>query len=245
MVAAIEMKVKDGQVKAYLAKPEGGQDAPGVVLAPAIAGVNEYVLQTADRLAAAGYATLLVDYYAREGAAPDISSPQKIGEAVAALSDPRSLSDIAYAADHLRAESGVNADRIGSFGFCIGGMYAYLAGCEGIGLKACVDYYGAIQYSETSETKPASPLDRAGELDAPLLCHFGDFDRLISASDRDAFAAALQENQKPYEMFVYHGAPHAFDEDFRAPVYRPAASADAWRRSLAFLDWNLKNRSVR
>ncbi|MEO1658950.1 MAG: dienelactone hydrolase family protein [Pseudomonadota bacterium] len=244
MADTIEFDAGKETLKAYIAYA-ADPSAPGVVMAPAIAGVNPYVLGTADRLAEAGFTTLLVDYYSREGQAPDVSSPQKIGEAVSGLSDPRTLSDIKYAAEYLRRDDRVNEDSIGSFGFCIGGMYAYLAACEDAGLSAAVDYYGAIQYTSTSDNKPISPLDRAEHLSAPLLAHFGDFDRLISADDIAAFRGALQEHQKPYEMFVYGGAPHAFDEDFRPAVYRPAASQEAWQRTITFLDWHLKHQSSR
>lgn len=240
-----EFQAGEDVLGAFYSAPAGDGPAPGVILASAIAGINDYVKRAADRLAAAGFATLLIDYYSREGAAPDVSTPQKIGEAVAGLSDPRTLSDINFAIEHLRNLDGVDAENIATLGFCIGGMYAYLAACDENGLKAAVDYYGLIRYSDTNVNKPVSPLDKAADLKAPLLAHFGDFDRLISASDIEDFKRALQENQKPYEMYVYGGAPHAFDEDFRAPVYRPVASAEAWRRSINFLDWHLKRRAPR
>jgi dienelactone hydrolase len=210
--------------------------APAVLLFPAIAGVNDYVIRVGRRLAEAGYAALVLDYFSREGQAPDVSTPDKINAAVEALPDGRVLSDARAAVTFLRGRDDVDPRRIAALGFCIGGTYAYLAAGEIDGLTASVDYYGSIRYAATSANKPFSPLDRASALRAPLLGHFGSADRLISADDIAAFDQALRSHGKNYELFVYTGAPHAFDEDFR-PVYRPVAAAEAWRRTLTFLDW--------
>ncbi len=216
-----------------------GLPAPAILLFPAIAGVNDYVLRVGARLAAAGYSTLVLDYFAREGRAPDVSTPEKIGVAVESLPDGRVLSDARAAIGALRDRPDVDARRIASLGFCIGGTYSFLAACESDDLAAAVDYYGSIRYAETSANKPVSPLDRTGELRAPLLAHFGSTDRLISAGDISAFEHALGSTGRNYELFIYRGAPHAFDEDFRS-VYRPVAAAQAWQRTLTFLNWHCR-----
>lgn len=231
----------DGESLAFgAAVPDGKGPFPAVVLLPAIAGVNAYIERTAERLRGLGCFVAVVDYYAREGAAPDVSTPEKIGAAVAGLSDPLVLREVGATVEALRTRDDVLPDAIATFGFCIGGLYAYLSACEHDGIAAAVDYYGTLVYGTTTANKPVSPLDRAAELKAPLLAHFGDFDRLISAVDIAAFGEALRTHQKHHEIFVYGGAPHAFDEDFRPPVFRPAAAQEAWRRSVAFLDWHLR-----
>jgi carboxymethylenebutenolidase len=85
-----------------------------------------------------------------------------------------------------------------------------------------------------------SPLDRARAIQAPLLAHFGTFDRLIPAADIEALETELKRATNQYELFTYNGAPHAFDEDFRPAAYRPVASELAWKRTVTFLDWHLK-----
>ena len=217
----------------------GAWPSPAVLLFPAIAGVNDYIRRVGTRLAAAGYSTQILDYYAREGSAPDVSTPEKIGTAVQSLPDMRVLSDAKAAIGALRNRPDVDADRVATLGFCIGGTYAYLTACEADGIAAAVDYYGSIRYAATSTNKPVSPLDRARQLRAPLLGHFGSADRLISLEDISAFDDALRSHGRSYELFVYRGAPHAFDEDFR-PVYRPVAAAEAWQRPLTFLNWHCR-----
>ena len=235
-MAEIEFVTGGERLRCEFFPAAGGQRAPAVLLFPAIAGVNDYIKRVAGRLTAAGYSALVLDYYAREGRAPDVSTPEKIGAAVEALPDTRVLSDARAAIGALRRRPDVDARRIATLGFCIGGTYSALIACEADGIVAAVDYYGSIRYAATSMNKPVSPLDRAVELRAPLLAHFGSVDRLISLEDISAFEEALRSHGRHYELFLYRGAPHAFDEDFR-PAYRPVAAAEAWQRTLTFLNW--------
>lgn len=210
--------------------------APAVFLFPAVFGVNSHMSAVAGRLHEQGYGVLIFDYYARSGVVPDTSTPEKIGAAVTALSHQQVLSDAADALGALRAASRAAGLRIGTLGFCVGGTYAMLAACEDSGLSASVNYYGAVRQPENA----LAPLDKVGFLQAPLLAHFGTADRLISSTDIDRLETALQGAGRSYELFRYRGAPHAFDEDHRAPVFRPVAAQLAWRRTLTFLDWHLR-----
>ncbi|MEM7674968.1 MAG: dienelactone hydrolase family protein [Myxococcota bacterium] len=222
----------------YEATPEKPSKS-AIILLPAIAGINDYIKTRAMNLAEEGIHVFLLDYYSREEQAPDCSTPEAIGKAVAGLPDPRVLSDIQAIEKELHANSQIDNDKIGIMGFCIGGMYAFLAACESSGFACAISYYGSLIYDQKSENKPFAPMDRIEDLRAPVLTHFGTFDRLISEQQMDDFEAALRQAQKLYECFRYRGAPHAFDEFFRAPVYRPTASANAWRNTLTFLHWHL------
>lgn len=216
-----------------------------MILLPAISGFNSYVNGVAERLVSSGYVTFVIDYYIAEGRAPDTSNPQAIGIAVANLSDTAVVGGIGTAIDLLANDARVDADHIGTVGLCIGGSFAILAGAADDRLKAAVVYYGGLRYDDITDNKPVAPLDRAGDLRCPLIAHYGTFDRLVSAEDVATLEGNLQKAARPYELYLYRGAPHAFDEDHRAVVYRPAASALAWTRSLAFLNWHLRGQAGR
>lgn len=224
----------------HLALPSEAGPASAVVVMPAIAGINDYVLGVARELSQSGHIALVVDTFSREGRAPDVSDPARIAAAVAAMPDPRAAGDALAAARYLQTHSRVAADAIGILGFCIGGTHALLAACDASPFRAAVNFYGLMHYAETSANKPASPIDRVPTLGCPLLNHNGDADRLISRSDILAFGAELDRAGKLHESFIYSGAPHAFHEHHRPQVYRPVAAYEAWQRTLRFLGWYLR-----
>ncbi len=69
---------------------------------------------------------------------------------------------------------------------------------------------------------------------APLMLHYGALDERINAGIAD-FEAALKANSKVYELFVYEGANHAFNNDSNAARYGKDAADLAWSRSVAFM----------
>lgn len=216
---------------------DGGGQRPAVLLTTAIAGVNDYVLRQADRLAEDGYACAVLDYYARDGGrAPDLSSPEKIMAAVGALSDERVLDDMAAAVSWLNEQGGT--DRVGALGFCIGGAYALLAASRIEGLRCAVTFYGMLRYAKPSDNKPLSPIDTAENVGCPFLGHFGEADHLVAVEDARELAARLRG--KPAEVYTYPGAGHAFHEDFRPEVYRPVAATTAWSRTQEYLNYYLR-----
>ena len=210
--------------------------SPAVVLLPAIAGVNDYIRARAARLAGEGYVVQVLDYFAAAGGPPDVSTPEKIGQAVAGLSDVQVMQSLRDALEALRQRPAVDPARVAVLGYCIGGTYAMLAGCQIEGLAAVVNYYGSVRYGALSDNKPVSPHTQLAGLRAPMIAHYGGADRFVPAADVDALEQALNDAGRPFELFRYAGAPHAFDEDFRA-AYRPVAAREAWDRSLAFMNW--------
>jgi carboxymethylenebutenolidase len=141
------------------------------------------VKRVAARLSASGFAVAILDYFAREGRCPDISTPAAIDVAVNLLPDDRVIADARGLIGALREHQAIDPERIGSLGFCIGGMYSLMLSAEAPNLSASVDYYGSVRFAKTSDREPVSPLDRARDIQAPFLAHFGTFDRLISAED--------------------------------------------------------------
>lgn len=207
----------------------------GIVILPAVAGMNGYIEGVVRRLAESGWQTEVVDYYDGAGA-PDLSSPQRILEVVARVDDTRVLRKTQDAVERLQAR-GVAA--VGALGYCIGGGYALLAGCGVRGLSAVANYYGGLRYAQRTDFKPAAPLDQAPNLGVPMIAHYGNADRFVPSADVDALEASLDRSGRTFELFRYAGAPHAFDEDFR-PAFRPVASREAWERTTTFLDWYVR-----
>ena len=224
----------------FLALPEGGP-SPGVVMIHDVWGLSAHTRDYATRLANEGFAVLAIDLYRR--ARPDVIADP--GEWMRNLSDPQVLADLGAGARFLATRPEANG-RVGVLGFCMGGMYALMAGCADLGFSASVPFYGLLSHAHgilhdpaglDPEKKPHTPLAMAAELRCPMLAFFGDQDSFIPHSDVRALERELARSRagSGAEIVVVPGAGHAFMNDTRPDAYRPEAAAMAWRRTLAFL----------
>lgn len=241
-VAPVAFEADGEPCGGYVARPSTDAPAPAVVLLSAIAGINDYIQRVAHALAATGYVCYALDYYPREGRAPELGSPAAVIDAVAALPDPRVRHDLGATIRYLREQPYVAEESVGVLGFCIGGSYALFAGADHPDLGCVVDFYGQLRYPEQTANKPESVLDVAPEVACPALAHYGDRDHIVPSSDVADLRVALAD--KPAEVYLYPGAGHAFHEDFRPAVYRPVAANESWRRSVAYLDWYLRREQL-
>ena len=76
------------------------------------------------------------------------------------------------------------------------------------------------------------------KISAALLLHYAGLDQRINAGIAE-YEAALKANNKPYEVYMYQGANHAFNNDTNAARYDKAAAELAWGRTVAFLKKHL------
>ena len=222
------------RLRGYFAAPAAGTPAPGLVLVPDVRGLYDHFRDVARRYACEGLATLAVDLYSREGA-PELGDLDSVFRWMRALPDRRILADLGAAARWLRGHERVSGRSVGITGFCMGGQYALMASCVHASFDACVSWYGMLRYAEKDAGRPADPLDLAPQLQCPLLAMFGAEDTLIPQTDVDALRSVLARAGKQFEIEVYRGAGHAFFNDARPEMYRAAAAAPAWARSVDFL----------
>jgi carboxymethylenebutenolidase len=216
--------VEYGDSRGYLARPAGEARA-GLIVIHEWWGLNDNIREMSNRLAAQGYLALAVDLYEGEVAA-DAGRARELMSA--AMDDSDRVDEHLHAAFRwLREEGGV--ERIGSIGWCLGGALslrtAIMLPEE---LDAAVIYYGRLV------TEPA----RLAPLMMPILGIFGGQDRGIPIESVLEFEAALEALGKTAEIVVYEDADHAFANP-SGTRYDPDAAADAWRRTLEFLDEHL------
>ncbi|NRF95708.1 dienelactone hydrolase family protein [Paenibacillus frigoriresistens] len=111
--------------------------------------------------------------------------------------------------------------RIGSVGFCLGGMLSALVASRDPNLNAAVVFYGT----------PISR-DRLGSIACPVLGHYGELDLAITDKVPE-FEEAMKELGNSIEVHIYPQTPHAFFNDGRAS-YRSKAAREAFARTLSF-----------
>jgi carboxymethylenebutenolidase len=220
----------------YLAAPDGG--GPGVVVLHDVWGISEHYRHIARRLASEGFVALSVDLYRKLGGVT-IQDP---GRWMRNLSDADMLATIESAAQYLHVHPAVGARGVAVIGFCMGGMYALLAGASIRGLAAVAPFYGILSHQHgllydpaglDPRKKPREPFDAALDVTCPVLGFFGAEDPYVPLADIQELERRL--TRPAQEVRVYDGAGHAFMNDTRPEMYRPEAAADAWARLVAFL----------
>lgn len=221
----------------FLAPGTGGPH-PGIVLVPDVRGIYAHFHDVARRIAARGFAVLVLDLYAREGA-PELGSMDAVFRFMRALPDARVLADIQAAIDWLAARPETQGRKVGITGFCMGGKYTVLAACRCRGLSAAVAWYGMLRVGEIDANNPEHPLDAIPELACPLLGLFGKEDPIVPLAEVEELERRAVGRKHEVEVVVYPGAGHAFANDSRPEAYRAEAAADGWSRAWSFLGRHL------
>lgn len=139
--------------------------------------------------------------------------------------------DVGAAVSHLRSPEGGSCRAVFTVGFCFGGRHSWLAAAAGHRLAGSIGFYGR---PGTGNDGSAGPAQRAREIAAPILGLMGGEDPGIPAWAVADFERALAAAGVEHEIVTYEGAPHSFF-DRRQEAFAEA-SADAWRRVLAFIE---------
>jgi len=213
-------------VNGYLAEPAKPGRYPGLVVIHEWWGLNDWVKEQADKLAAQGYVALAVDLYRGKVA----TDPMEAHELMRGLPDDRAVRDMNAAFDYLSARQDVSRDHIGSIGWCMGGGLSLQFAIHQPRLAACVVNYGAL---------PTDP-NELQQIGAPVLGNFGADDLGITPDDVAAFKKAMESIGRRVDVKIYPGAGHAFENPNNKSGYRPEAAADAWARTIAFLNKTLR-----
>ncbi len=216
----------DETIAGYLALPESGGKHPALVVIHEWWGLNDWVKEQARKLAEQGYVALAVDLYRGQVA----YDPTLAYELSHGMPQDRALRDLKAAYDYLAARPDVLSAKIGSIGWCMGGGLSLQLAVNEPRLAACVVSYGSM------------PRDAADiqKIHAPVLGSFGAEDRDIPPSVVEAFEKAMEAANKSIDVKIYPGAGHAFENPNNKLGYKEGPATDAWNRTLAFLDHNLK-----
>jgi carboxymethylenebutenolidase len=199
-------------------------------------GLNDHIKDVTERIAAEGYVAIAPDLYYRES--PNVVGYDQLQAAIGLmqkLDAAKVLADLERVIAHVRAQNFVHGDRLGITGFCMGGTLAFLAACRiPTAIKAAVTFYGG----GIADDSPTAALNAVAELEAPILCLFGEQDPYIPLSQVRKIEDTLRASGKAFDVRVYAGADHGFFCDDRAS-YHPEAAQDAWARTKAWFGQHL------
>jgi carboxymethylenebutenolidase len=233
-----KVKVADGEMPAYFAKPANAQNAPVILVAMEIFGLHEYIKDVTRRLAKLGAFAVAPDYYFRKGV--DLTKITEIPQLMPLVNskpDAELIADLDATVAWAKSQGG-DTNRLGIMGFCRGGRTVWEYSASNPNLKAGVAFYGSLVDPEALKAIwPKSATDLAADMKAPVLGLYGEADQGIPMAQVEAMKAKLQAAGKKAEFKIYPGAPHGFHADYR-PSYRKEAADDAWSQLTAWFKAN-------
>jgi carboxymethylenebutenolidase len=213
------------EMRAYLARPAANKKYPAVIVIHENRGLVPHIQDVTRRMAKEGFLSLAPDALSPVGGTPeDVSN---VGELFQKLKPEETVKNFVAAVKYLKTQPN-STGKVGCTGFCWGGAMTNQVAVNAPDLNAAVPYYG----SQPSEEDVA-------KIKAPIMAHYGENDARIDAGI-PAFEAALKKYGKEYQIFIYPGAGHAFNNDTNPDRYNEAAAKLAWSRTIAFFKEKLK-----
>ena len=218
----------EGDVKAFLAKPKNIKNLGCVMVIHENRGLNPHTIDVTKRVAAEGFLAIGVDALSPFGGTPQ--DEDKARELIGKLDPEKNLQNYLNGLDYLRKHKDGNG-KVGCVGFCWGGAMANKLAVNDPKLQAAVAYYGSQAKAED-----------VSRIKASVMLHYGGLDERINAGI-PAYEAALKSNKIDYQLFIYEGVNHAFNNDTSPTRYNEAAAKLAWSRTIALFKAKLKKQS--
>lgn len=207
-------------LKGYLARPKTGDKLPTVLVIHENRGLNPHIKDVTRRFATEGFIALGLDYLSLMGGTPE--DEDKGRDMIGQLKQPDITAYSKAAVAYLKSRPDGNG-KVGAVGFCWGGGAVNNLAVAEPNLSAGVAYYGGQPKAED-----------VPKIHAAMMLHYGGLDERINAGI-PAYEAALKQAGKTYEIYIYEGANHAFNNDTNEARYDKTAADLAWSRTVAFL----------
>lgn len=205
-------------MRGYLTKPKDTSKKLGsVIVIHENRGLNPHIKDVARRVAKAGYLALAIDALSPFGGTP--ANEDDARALFAKLDSQTNINNFLKGLDYVRSRPESNG-KTGCVGFCWGGALANQLAVNSPELNAAVAYYG----------RQADAVD-VPKIKAALQLHYGGLDERVNAGI-PAYEEALKAAGTKYELYVYEGANHAFNNDTAPTRYSPEAAKLAWERTL-------------
>jgi dienelactone hydrolase len=219
-----------------------GDKQPAVILFPAFEGLSEFALNYAEKITAAGYACFAADMY---GNARTANTIEGCFELIGPFLQSRALvrRRVKLAWDVVTKLKQIDTTKMGTIGFCFGGMCVLELARSGAPLKAGVGVHAILAQSDLP----------THNMQASLLLLQGYQDPQVPAlAALQAFAEEMNAiNHHDWECDFYGNAKHSFT-DIKTGTFNPEKEAEmgreynsvaanrAYRRTIDFFDERLK-----
>ena len=221
----VEFEANGGAATGYLAVPESGR-GPGVVVLQEWWGLDDHIRDVCDRFAQAGFIALAPDLYRGE----TTDQPDEAEQKMMAMNMDQAEKEMRGAVDYVASHEGLEGDRVGAVGFCLGGGLAVWAATANPKVGAVSTFYYVMPHGKPDFSK----------VNGPVLGHFGTNDDFVPVEDAKALEKELNDAGADAEFEFYEGAGHAFFNDTdRLGTYDESNAKQAWAKTLDFLKRHL------
>jgi carboxymethylenebutenolidase len=207
----------------YLATPDSGS-GPGVIVIQEWWGLEDHIVDVADRFAREGFVALAPDLYGGKVTHDEDTAMSYL----TGLDVKQAAKDLSGAVDFLLARDDVQGDKLGAVGFCMGGGFVLMLAAEaGDKIAAAVPFYGV---------GPGVEKAKLDKITADVLGHYAENDAFFPLDDAREFEQKLRKEAAGDVTFHYYPAGHAFhDDENKLGNYNKELAATAWQRTVEFL----------
>ncbi|HEX7494935.1 MAG TPA: dienelactone hydrolase family protein [Bacteroidales bacterium] len=226
MTEFINYPGETGEVKGFLAWPKAGKKFPAVLIIHENRGLQPHIQDVTRRMAKEGFLALAPDALSPLGGTPE-NDQAKAAAMIGQLDKEKTIKNFVAAVKYLKTQP-LSTGKVGCTGFCWGGGMTNQVAVSSPDLDAAVPYYGM---------QPTT--DQVASIKAPIMAHYAGDDVRINQGI-PAFEEALKKEKKEYQIFMYEGAGHAFNNDSNPERYNEKAAKLAWSRTIAFFKEKLK-----
>jgi carboxymethylenebutenolidase len=214
-----------GDMRAYLSMPEGKDKLPGVIVIHENRGLVPHIQDVNRRMAMEGFISLAPDALSPLGGTPE--DENKGREMIGQLNREETVENFVAAVQYLKTHPR-STGKVGCTGFCWGGAMTNQVAVNSPDLNAAAPYYGSTPAPED-----------VPKIKAKVMAHYAGDDERIN-SGIPAFEEALKQAGIEYQIFIYEGTQHAFNND-TSQRYNKEAADLAWKRTTDFFRDNLKD----
>jgi carboxymethylenebutenolidase len=239
----VKIETPDGSADAFFVHPQTGSH-PAILIWPDILGLRDAFKMMATRLAASGYAVLVINQYYRTSPAPVLSSwdewmsadgKAKLQPNLDAITSDGISSDGGAMIDWLDKQGVVDKKKkAGTGGYCMGGPFTFRTAAsrpERVGALASL--HGASLVTDAAD----SPHLLIAELESSMLIAIAQNDDQRQPDAKTALKDAADAAKLPAEVEVYPAMHGWCPPD--SPSYDETQAEKAWTRMLALFGEHL------
>ncbi|HNP60501.1 MAG TPA: dienelactone hydrolase family protein [Nitrospirales bacterium] len=205
---------------------------PGILVVHEWWGLNEYVRERAEQLAALGYVAVAVDMYGKGKVTTHPDDARQWMQQITAnveMWQARGREGLGL----LQANPLVDQTRLAAIGYCFGGATVMQMVYDGAPVKGVVSFHGSLPLPSASLSNKNS---------VKILIAHGEADPFLSQDHITKFKRALGEAGFDWHMVVFGGAQHGFTNPLanqygmEGVQYQEQANRRSWGYMKLFFD---------